>query len=129
MVKQPQVPPPEPPPHDLEGREEMMKRDVLLVATAGASLLNGMHFSPFFDPVAILLRPFIAGTFLGTPLLSLYLTSIFISVMTLLIAGIPVAIYERTKALTQSNATSLGIWLAVTLLLTVPSLMGLLGSR
>lgn len=129
MVKQPQVPPPEPPPHDLEGREEMMKRDVLLVATAGASLLNGMHFSPFFDPVAILLRPFIAGTFLGTPLLSLYLTSIFISVMTLLIAGIPVAIYERTKALTQSNATSLGIWLAVTLLLTVPSLIGLLGSR
>ena len=108
---------------DQNDRESMLQRDVTLVATAGLSLLNGMHFSPWFDPIAVLLRPFIAGTFLGTPLVSLYLTSIFISDMTLLIAGVPAAIYERLKGLSESTRTSLYIWLAATLLLSTPALM------
>lgn len=121
------TPPPSLPPHDLDQREQMMKRDVLLVATAGASLLNGMHFSPFFDPVGILLRPFLAGTIFGTPILALYLTAIFTSVMTLLIAGIPVALYERAKGLKESNGVALGLWLAGTLLLTIPTFLAMLG--
>ena len=120
-------PPPDLPPQDLDAREQMMKRDVLLVATAGASLLNGMHFSPYFDPVAILLRPFIAGTFLATPILFLYLASIFISLMTLLIAGVPAAIYERLSGLKESNGASLGIWLVATLVVTIPSFLAMLG--
>lgn len=128
MANAPQTPPPSLPPHDMDGREQLMKRDVLLVATAGASLLNGMHFSPLFDPVAILMRPFIAGTFLGTPLLSLYLTSIFLSLMTLLIAGIPAALYERSKGLKDSNGVSLGIWLGVTLLMSLPAFGGMLSA-
>ncbi|MGD9667821.1 MAG: hypothetical protein AB7U75_02065 [Hyphomicrobiaceae bacterium] len=108
-------------------RQSMLQRDVTLVATAGLSLLNGMHFSPWFDPIAILLRPFIAGTFLGTPLVSLYLTSIFISVMTLLLAGVPAALYERLKGFGESSQTSLYIWLAATLLLSTPALMAAAG--
>lgn len=121
------TPPSQLPPHDSDDREAMMKRDVLLVATAGASLLNGMHFSPFFDPVRILLVPFLAGTILGTPILALYLTSIFTSVMTLLIAGIPAALYERAKGLTVSNGVSLGIWLGCTMALSIPSFLAMLG--
>ena len=116
-------------PAELDNREQQMQRDVLLVAAAGASLLNGMHFSPFFDPIAILLRPFLAGTILATPLVSLYVTSIFLSLMTLLIAGVPAAIYERIKGVGASTPMSLGIWLACTVLLTLPSFMGMLGSR
>lgn len=112
---------------DLSQRETTMQRDVLLVATAGLSLLNGMHFSPIFDPVAILLKPFVAGTLLATPLVFLYLASIFCSLMTLLIAGIPAAIYERLKGQSDSSPVSLGIWLAATALLTLPSLLGLGG--
>ena len=122
-------PPPRPPLSDMDEREEIMKRDVLLVATAGASLLNGMDFSPYFDPVAILLRPFIAGTLIATPLVALYITSMFVSLMTLLVAGIPAAIYERMKGLDRSTSTSLGIWLAATLLLTVPTWLAMLGAR
>lgn len=108
----------------MHDREQVMKRDVLLVATAGASLVNGMHFSPWFDPVSILLRPFIAGVpFLSTPLVFLYLTSIFISLMTLLIAGVPAALYERFKGETQSTPVSLGIWLAGTVLLSGHALL------
>jgi hypothetical protein len=113
---------------EMDHREELLKRDVLLVATAGASLLNGMHFSPYFDPVFILLKPFIAGTLLATPLVLLYLTSLFISLMTLLIAGIPAALYERATGSSASTAASLGIWLAGTVLLAIPSLLAAAGA-
>jgi hypothetical protein len=111
-------------PHDAHEREQMLKRDVFLVASAGLSLLNGMHFSPYFDPVAILLKPFVAGTFLATPLVFLYLVSIFISLMTLLIAGVPAALYERFAGNKESTSVSLGIWLIATCLLSLPSLIG-----
>lgn len=109
---------------EMHQREQMMKRDVMLVATAGLSLVSGMHFSPWFDPIAILLKPFLAGTFLGTPIVFLYITSIFISLMTLLIAGIPAAIYERVKGLGESTPVSLGIWLACTAVIGFRALMG-----
>lgn len=110
---------------DLDDRQNTMQRDVLLVAIAACSLLNGMHFSPYFDPVAILLKPFLAGTLLGTPIVFLYLASIFCSLMSLLIAGIPAAIYERIKGQTQSTPTSLGIWLVAIVVITIPSFAGM----
>ena len=112
-----------------DNREELLRQDVMLIATAAASLLNGMQFSPYFDPVFILLRPFIAGTLLSTPLVLFYLTSIFISLMTLLIAGVPAALYERFRGAQESTATSIGIWLGCTILLAIPSLVALAGSR
>jgi hypothetical protein len=102
-------------------REALLKRDVLLVATAGLSLLNGMHFSPLFDPVLFFVHRLGPG-FLG-PILLLYLTSLIISLTTLLLAGVPAAIYERIRGLKESTPTSLGIWLAAVLLLTLPALL------
>lgn len=116
-----------PPFDDMEEREQIMKRDVLLVAIAGMSLLNGMHFSPYFDPVAILLRPFIAGTLLSSPLVYLYLASMFVSLMSLLIAGIPAALYERMTGVKDSTSTSLGIWFAAMLVVSLPSLLAMAG--
>jgi hypothetical protein len=108
---------------DMFEREQAMKRDVALVATAGLSLLNGMHFSPWFDPIAVLLKPFVASTFLSSPLVFLYLASLFISVLTLLVAGVPATLYERFKGLKESTPASLGIWLAATAVLTLPSVL------
>ena len=107
----------------MDERESAMKRDVLMVATAGLSLVNGMHFSPWFDPVAILMKPFIAGTFFSTPLVFLYLVSIFVSAMTLLVAGVPAALYERMKGSTESTPTSLFIWFGATLLISANALL------
>ena len=113
--------------NDMDNREAVMKRDVMMVAAAGLSLVNGMHFSPWFDPVAILMKPFIAGTFFSTPLVFLYLVSIFISAMTLLVAGVPAALYERFKGLTETTATSLYIWFATTLLISMQALLSATG--
>lgn len=111
---------------DMKDRQETMQRDVLLVVAAGASLLNGMHFSPLFDPVLFLLRPFVASI-LASPLVLFYFTSIFISVMTLLLAGIPAAIYERVRGHSESSPVSIGIWLVATLLLALPGILGATG--
>ena len=48
---------------EMDERQQTMQRDVLMIATAAVSLVNGQGFSPVFDPVFFLLRPFIAGTF------------------------------------------------------------------
>jgi hypothetical protein len=108
-------------------REATMQRDVLLVATAGLSLLNGMHFSPLFDPVFFLVRPFAPAFLSYAPVLLFYFTSLLISLVTLLLAGIPAAIYERARGLPHSTPVSLGIWLAAAFLLTMPGLMAVAG--
>ncbi|MGE0766963.1 MAG: hypothetical protein AB7L90_10905 [Hyphomicrobiaceae bacterium] len=111
---------------ELEARENIMQRDVLLVSVAAVSLLNGMHFSPLFDPVFFLLRPFVASI-LSSGLVLFYLTSIFISLMTLVIGGIPAAIYERVKGQPESSPVSIGIWLAGTIVAALPGILGAVG--
>jgi hypothetical protein len=106
----------------LQGREDALKKDGVYIGIAGLSLLNGMHFSPYFDPLFILLKPFAPGFFLTSPLLMFYFTSLFISTMTLIVGGVPAAIYERNKGLTESTRTSLWVWLGGILVLTIPTL-------
>jgi ribose/xylose/arabinose/galactoside ABC-type transport system permease subunit len=112
-------------PDDGDQRQDSMQRDVLLIATAAASLLNGQSFSPLLTMGAILLKPFVAGTLLASPIVFLYLSSLFVSLLTLLIAGIPAALYERMQGHTDSTPTSLGIWFAATLVLTLPTFMSM----
>ncbi len=106
-----------------DDREDILRRDGLTIGIAGMSLLNGMHFSAYFDPVFILMKQFAPGFFISSPLLIFYFTSLFISALTLAIGGIPAAIYERGKNLETSNATSMWIWLGGILLLTIPTLL------
>ncbi len=100
-------------------RESTLK-NVLLIATAGLALLNGMHFSPLFDPVLFFVHR-LAPKFLS-PLVLFYFNSLLISLTTLLLAGVPTAIYERVRGLKESTTVSLCIWLSGVLLLTLPAL-------
>ncbi|MBV1694276.1 MAG: hypothetical protein KGP27_07440 [Hyphomicrobiales bacterium] len=105
--------------HDIEVRTQAMQSDVLLVAIAAVSLMQGMPWSPLLFPVVTMLKLFFSGTILGSPMVLTYIGSIMVSALTVAIAGIPAALYERSKGLKASNATSLGIWLAATLALVV----------
>lgn len=106
---------------DQQERQDLMQRDVLLVATAATTLLNGQSFSPLMDMDAILMRPFVAGTFFQSPVVYLYLTSLFVSATTLVLAGIPAALYERAAGVKDSTSMSLGIWFVAALILTIPT--------
>lgn len=105
-----------------------LARALLLVATLGVAGLNGTIYSPLFDPVAYLLFLFSRGSALLGPESLFYLTSLAIAVMTLLIAGVPAAAYERIRGSRQSTPVSLGIWLLATAALAAPTLMRVLGA-
>ena len=112
---------------DMQDRQNLMQRDVLLMVIAGLSLVNGMHFSPYFDPAFLLLRPFAAGFFVTSPLVLLYLTSLFVSILTVAIGGVPAAGIERLRGHETSTPRTLMIWLAGVAALSAPTLIGLGG--
>ena len=49
--------------------------------------------------------------------------------MTLLIAGIPAALYERILRLRTSTPVSMGIWLVATVLLSIPTIRNIVGGE
>jgi ABC-type transport system involved in multi-copper enzyme maturation permease subunit len=102
---------------DMQHRQDTMQKDVMLVATAGMSLMNGMTWSPILFPFVVLLKALLAGTILSSPLVLTYLASLMASATTLVLAGVPAALYERAKGLKESSPASVGIWLAGTLAL------------
>jgi hypothetical protein len=101
----------------------------MLTATSALSLFNGSTQSPLFDSVAQVLCQSTCGYPLVTPHLLFHVTPFAIAVMTLLIAGIPAALYERIRGLQASTPISLGIWLAGTVLLSLPTLMRAVGEN
>lgn len=110
---------------DQQERETLLRRDGFLIGIAAMSLLNGMHFSPFFDYAAVYLGSFLAGLFVSSPLILFYFTSLLLSVGTLLLAGVPAALFERLTGRNDSDNASLAIWLVATMLLAFPSFAGL----
>jgi hypothetical protein len=119
----------------------MLGHGVPLVAVVAIAVFNGslhslvfesVSYSPVFDSVSYYVSSFAGGSYfdsfvrgvlLAGPQLYQSLTSVFIALMTLLIAGIPAAIYERVRGLKASTPVSLGIWVAGAVLLTLPTIM------
>lgn len=112
---------------DQDERSALLQRDGMLIAIAIVSLLSGMHFSPYFDAMFVLMRPFAPAFFISSPLLLFYLTSLTISVFVVMLAGVPAALFERSTGRNQSDLASLGVWLAGTVLLGLPAIRGLFG--
>jgi hypothetical protein len=108
---------------DLDQRETLLKRDGMLIGIAGLSLLNGMHFSPLFDPAFVLFRAFAPGFFLNSPLLLFYFTSLLLSLATLVIAGIPAALFERFTGRRESDTVSLSVWLGTSAVIAALTLL------
>jgi hypothetical protein len=104
----------------------LLGRDLPLAATVGLALVSGLDLSPAFDAVSFYLASFGRNSPLFHPELFYHLTSLAISAMTLLLAGIPAALYERMRGLQTSSPVSLAIWLVATLLLALPVILRVL---
>jgi hypothetical protein len=96
---------------------------LLLAATAALAIVNGLDFSPVFDSVSFYLYSFARESPLFHGEVFYYLTSVAITLMTLLLAGIPATLYERVRGLQQSTPGSLTVWLLATALLTLPAIL------
>lgn len=106
-------------------RPGVLGHGVPLAGLAAIAAINVSLYSPIFDSVAYYLDTFARGTLLYSPQVYANLTSPFIAAMTLLVAGIPAAIYERVRGHKSSTPVSLSIWLATALLLSLPTIMKL----
>lgn len=85
------------------------------------SMINGI-FSPFillvFGLVQFTIGPII---FIDHPGVLFYLSSLFLSTLTMILGGLPAALYERWKGLEESSEMSMYIWMTCTAILSLPA--------
>jgi hypothetical protein len=87
------------------------------------ALFNASLYSPLYDSVDQILYLFSRSSLHAGPLpLQPYRTSLFLAAMTVLIGGIPAALYERLRGLNETTPASALLWFLATLLLTLPTL-------
>jgi hypothetical protein len=104
-----------------------MERNFYFIGIAFFGMVNGL-----FNQVALLfalihMQVLAPALLFGSPSLTLMFSSLMVSTATIILAGIPAAIYERViGAKDDSTVTSLWIWLAGTAILTLPAMGGFL---
>jgi hypothetical protein len=110
-----------------QSSRQWLLRGVLFAVTTALAVINGLPLTPFFDSISYILYLFTRGSSFITGDVLFYGTTAFIAVMTLLLAGVPAAVYERICGLQASTPVSLGIWLVATALLALPVLRSATG--
>jgi uncharacterized membrane protein (DUF485 family) len=100
-----------------------MDRKYYYIGIAFFGMINGI---PFFNPAYILALSFsarlMAAPLFGSTALIAYFASLMLSTATIILAGIPAAIYERMVGVKDdSTDTSMWIWLAGTAILAIPA--------
>ena len=100
-----------------------MDRNLYFVAIGFFGIINGL-FNQVAVPFAILFVKILAPALLFDSLpLTLMFASLMVSTGTIILAGIPAALYERyIGAKDDSTEASLWIWLAGTGILAIPSI-------
>jgi hypothetical protein len=100
-----------------------MERNFYFVGIAFFGMINGL-----FNQVALLfallhVQVLAPALLFGSVSLTLMFSSLMVSTATIILGGIPAAIYERfIGAKDDSTVVSLWVWLAATGLLTLPAM-------
>jgi hypothetical protein len=99
-----------------------MDRNFYYVGIAFFGMINGI-FNPLMLFAFGLSARIMSVPLFDNPHLIFYFASMMLSTATVIVGGIPAAIYEKfIGAKEDSTATSLWIWLAGTALLTAPAI-------
>jgi hypothetical protein len=99
-----------------------MERQWYYIGIAFFGMVNGM-FNPLRVVSYIFTNTFLAVPLFGSQSLVFYFSSLMLATATVIVGGIPAAIYERYVGATEdSTVTSLWIWLAGTAILTIPAI-------
>lgn len=99
-----------------------MERNMYYVGIAFFGMINGMFNQTFVLFTLIHVQILAPAVLFGSVSLTLLFTSLMVSTATIILGGIPAAIYERVTGRDDSTGASLWIWLAGTALLTVPAI-------
>jgi hypothetical protein len=100
-----------------------MERNFYFIGIAFFGMVNGL-FNQLWLLFALIHVQILAPALLfGSVSLTLLFSSLMVSTATIILGGIPAAIYERyVGAKDDSDTVSLWIWLAGTALLTLPAM-------
>lgn len=101
-----------------------MDRNVFLYGVVGLSIVNGL-FSPFLAialPIAAVLMPEVFPKSVGWVL---FFSSLLVASGTLLISGVPAALYERLVDRGRGGDVPMIIWLVGAAVLALPALRNL----
>ena len=99
-----------------------MERQWYYIGIAFFGMINGM-FNPLRVFSYIFSKILMDVPLFGSEALIFYFSSLMTATATIILAGIPAAIYERFAGIKDdSTVVSLWIWLAGTAILTVPAL-------
>ena len=107
----------------------LLKRTLPLALIVGLAVAHGAILSSLYDFVSYFVSAFSRRTMFYHPQVLEFFPSVLIALFTLLLGGIPAAIYERVRGLQQSSPGSMLIWLIATVLVTAPVLTRALGLR
>jgi hypothetical protein len=100
-----------------------MDRSYYFVGIAFFGMINGLFNQPWLLFALIYTQQLAGPLFFGSVSLTLMFASLMVSTATLILGGIPAAIYERATGATEdSTEVSLWIWLAGTAILTLPAI-------
>jgi hypothetical protein len=91
------------------------------IAIAGFGVLNGL-FSPLLVQVVGAMIVLAPGFFAPSAAILFFVSSLVLSTLTIMVAGVPAALYERLTGAATSTPASMWIWLAATALLTIPAI-------
>jgi hypothetical protein len=107
----------------------LLKRTLPLALIVALAVAHGAILSPLYDFVSYFVSAFSRRTMFYHPQVLEIFPSVVIALFTLLLSGIPAAIYERVRGLQQSSPASMLIWLVTTMVITAPVLSRALGLR
>ena len=100
-----------------------MERNIQYICIAFFGMINGLFNQTALFFALLHAQEIGKYAFFGNLSLTLYFSSLMVSTFTIILAGIPAAIFERfAGAKDDSTVTSMWIWVAGTLLLTLPAM-------
>lgn len=100
----------------------MLNPQTLFIAMLGVTLVNGF-VSPIVPLVFVWSPVWLPEFAPHTPIVILYGTSLIVSVSTLILSGVPAALFERLTGRRESDMASMLVWLGTAFLLTLPGLI------
>jgi hypothetical protein len=104
----------------------VLDRRGLLNLVVSVCVVNGI-FSPYLV-IALQIAPILMPEmFPRTVGWSLFFSSIIVSTATLIVSGIPAALYERLLESDEESPASMWIWFAAAIVMTLPALQSISG--
>jgi len=100
-----------------------MSTQPYIIAIVAFGMLSGMFSTvlvPNITGAMLLLAP---GLLVTSPQVLVFLVYLVGATLTIMIGGVPAALYERATGATESNIVSMWIWLAGTAFVSLPAIV------